>query len=227
MLNFKNDLLLKVFRKPFVNIVLLTVFTFTSCSRNDTMEYFDTNFKNSKLDLKAKHLEIKQSFEDKNRLVLFGENTNNEMQQIFDKNFIENLKYVNENGLDKLFQSENINVKWIDAVEYIYTNENSGTLYQDLLKMNIIETEEEVQLFFSYYEIYRECQSLIANVSEEGYMEMGLPPRCGRAVAGTILATAVFAGVTAATGGFGTAAAVGFLVSKSWATYNVISACSQ
>lgn len=167
------------------------------------MEYFDTNFKNSKLDLKAKHLETKQ---------------------IFDKNFIENLKYVNENGLDKLFQSENINVKWIDAVEYIYINENSGTLYQDLLKMNIIETEEEAQLFFSYYEIYRE---LIANVSEEGYMEMGLPPGCGRAVAGTILATAVFAGVTAATGGFGTAAAVGFLVSKSWATYNVISACSQ
>lgn len=195
--------MLKVFRKPFVNLVLLTVFTFTSCSRNDTMEYFDTNFKNSKLDLKAKHLETKQ---------------------IFDKNFIENLKYVNENGLDKLFQSENINVKWIDAVEYIYINENSGTLYQDLLKMNIIETEEEAQLFFSYYEIYRE---LIANVSEEGYMEMGLPPGCGRAVAGTILATAVFAGVTAATGGFGTAAAVGFLVSKSWATYNVISACSQ
>jgi hypothetical protein len=49
---------------------------------------------------------------------------------------------------------------------------------------------------------------------------------CGRALVGTIVTTAIFAAVTAATGGAGLAAALGFFAAKSWNTYNIIAACS-
>lgn len=68
---------------------------------------------------------------------------------------------------------------------------------------------------FYYYELYNEFNINQVNINP-----------CARAVIGTILVTAVFAGVTAATGGFGGAAATGFLISKGWSIYNVIAACS-
>ena len=48
---------------------------------------------------------------------------------------------------------------------------------------------------------------------------------CGRAVAGTIITTAILIGVSWGSGGLALPAALGFFAAKGWNTYNIIASC--
>ncbi|MFD2724837.1 hypothetical protein [Hyunsoonleella rubra] len=131
---------------------------------------------------------------------------------VFDTNY----GYVQSNGLENLFAQYGLNEEIINMADWALDNINDENLYENLLMTFSIANEQDAHLLFYFVELY-----------EEFDIDQSALSGCGRAIIGTILVTAVFAGVTAATGGFGGAAAAGFLVSKGWSIYNVIAACSS
>ncbi|MRN03286.1 hypothetical protein D1001_08305 [Riemerella anatipestifer] len=216
--------------KKTLSTLLVITLSFTSCSRNDNFETSESkiNLKKTNLDLQSIHSSIKGEFSLKKH---FEKNTSfHQNTDEIEKKFNENLQYAYSNGVEGLFEKNNLNVEWISAVEYVISNMENTDVYDNIEEMNIIHNENEARLFFAFVETYVEYEKIKSGVSRRKnnsiYYEQGLPSGCGRAVVGSILTTAVFAGVTAASGGFGAAAAIGFLASKSWATYNIISACS-
>lgn len=180
--------------------------------------------------LRSIHLKIKNDFmQSKNPSGTFSKVTSeeDEMQQIFDEKFDAHFEYAQNNGLEALFETQNLNTSWPSVIDWALDNLETEGFYEEVLTRADIQNEDEADLFFAYLETYLEYERMINDPANKNSQYAAKLSGCGRAVVGTILATAVFAGVTAATGGFGTAAAVGFLITKSWGTYNVIAACKS
>lgn len=125
-----------------------------------------------------------------------------------------------------MFEANGLDSSLPSTIDWALNNIDNENFYEELLQREEIQSVEQAELIFSYLQTFIEYSNLSAN-AKSAYSKAARESGCGRAVVGTILTTAIFAGVTAATGGFGTAAAVGFLVAKGWNTYNVIAACSE
>ena len=219
--------MLKTLRNPYLSIFLSILMILTSCNQYREIQD-ETEFLNAE-NLRSIHLKIKNDFkQSKNPSGTFSKVTSeeDEVQQIFDENFDAHFEYAQTNGLEALFETQNLNTTWPSVIDWALDNLETEGFYDEVLTRANIQNEDEADLFFAYLETYLEYERMINDPANKNNQYAKLSG-CGRAVVGTILMTAVFAGVTAATGGFGTAAAVGFLISKSWGTYNVIAACGK
>lgn len=218
-------------------IIIVLVSTFISCSTNESKENLDKNVLSIKT-LTNIHNSISQSFKNNplknktfNKTNIIQKRSNDQpigneeevnpemlsiQDQFTDSVFDTNYNYVQSNGLENLFIQYGLNEEIINMADWALQNINDENLYENLQTTFSISNEQDAYFLFYYIELYKEFdinQSFLSG--------------CARAVIGTILVTAVFAGVTVASGGFGAAAAGGFLISKGWSIYNVIAACSQ
>ena len=224
---------LKMKKTNLILILSLLTFTFFNCSKEETKDSSINNNLLNNNDLIGIHNKIKQNFNNNSaKFKTLNKITNEQLsynnpneqigsqilsleEQYTDNIFDTNYNYVLSNGLENLFQQYGLNSEIINIADWAMENINDDNLYNNLLTTFSINNEQEAYLLFYYIELYKEF-----NINQSSLSG------CARAVIGTILVTAVFAGVTAASGGFGAAAAGGFLISKGWSIYNVIAACS-
>ncbi|GAA4936149.1 hypothetical protein GCM10023314_05620 [Algibacter agarivorans] len=210
--------------------LFLIAFTIISCSNDESQS---ENEEVNATDLANTHNQIKQKFDDFYLSTVIQQKSSNskqeqnEIEEYVDKVFDANYKYTLENGLEGLFSEYGLNPELINVVEWAMENINDEDLYSKLSSEFTITNQQDVNLIFYYIEIYKKFESNKLSLKGKFSKYSKVSSGCGRAVVGTILVTAVFIGVTAATGGFGGAGAAGFLVSKGWSIYNVIAACSD
>ena len=222
-------------RKNLVLTLTLLVFTFISCSEDEHQNLTNNNLLSSD-HLVSIHHSIRQSFSDYHpKLEAFNKTTRSQNQsytgpdeqgaegthmlsfqdRFTDNAFETNYNYALSNGIENLFVQYGLDPEIVTIVDWAMENINDENLYANLQTTFSITNEQDAYLIFYYIELY-----------EAFDMDPALSG-CARAVIGTILTTAVFAGVTFFTGGFGGAAAAGFLISKGWSIYNVVEACSE
>ena len=129
-----------------------------------------------------------------------------------------------ENGVENLFSEYGLNLNIINTLEWAMEHIDDKDLYYKLISNFSIDNEQDANLLFYYIEIYKQFN---LNNTLFGKSVYSKGDGCGRAVVGTLVATAILAGVAIYSGGIGLPAAVGFLAGKGWATFNIIAACRQ
>lgn len=215
--------LFSILRKPTFAIFLAGLTVFASCSQYETDEIEQENL--SLDQLKNIHLDIKNRYQSESSLIQ-KTSSDDELSEIFNSKFEENLEVAQNQGVEYLFESNGLESSLPSTIDWALNNIDNENFYEELLQREEIQSVEQAELIFSYLQTFIEYNNFSAN-AKSAYSKGFRGSGCGRAVVGTILTTAIFAGVTVATGGFGTAAAVGFLLAKGWNTYNVIAACSE
>lgn len=208
--------------KSNLSIFLAMLVLCFSCTQYETLD--SSNEELSVEMLRSIHNDIEHKFESGGTFG-FKSSLNDQVQEIFNFEFDKNLEIAQNKGLEFLFDSNGIDTSLPNTIDWAINNLSNENFYEDLLEVEEVESIETAELIFTYLHTFIEY-SEITNSSKSA-LNLVARGACGRAVVGTILATAIFAGVTAATGGFGTAAAVGFLITKGWSTYNVIAACKK
>ena len=136
--------------------------------------------------------------------------------------YLSNVEYVNQYGLESLFQFHNIDVRLLDVFEYFIENEHSPDIYSSLAQNYIFSNLDEVRLLFIMAESYKIIfNKFNVNNPLNGYYSK-IDIDCLGAIAITLGIT-IMTGATAMSGGI---ALVWFLVSKGWSYYNIYNACS-
>ncbi|MDX8552472.1 hypothetical protein MK851_02390 [Tenacibaculum sp. 1B UA] len=220
-------------------ILFLMLSTIISCTEEKPILKEAESVMNSDR-LKNIHQGIKQKFDDLsiNKKYSFGYRDEIEvgpeeeiyvkeqiMKEYVDDVYDVNYKYVLENDVEKLFLQYGLNPELISMAEWAIENINDVDLYSKLYSRFSIENRQDADVLFYYVEVYKYLVLNNQLVSSKLLQARG--SGCGRAVVGTLVVTAIFAGVTIATGGASLPAAIGFFAAKGWSTYNIIAACSE
>ncbi|MBZ9731684.1 hypothetical protein LB467_18530 [Salegentibacter sp. JZCK2] len=215
---------MKNFRKPYFAIFFSFLILLVSCSKDNTDLIENKMVESSSLDeiqLESIHKNIKLELKRANENLQIKSSTFENSS--VEKKFIQNLKYVNENGLESLYSQFKINNKFLAQLEFYQDNKSKENRYQLLMDNFRINNIEEANFLFNLIEVYHLVENELKNnrnfqLSKDQIK--GISWGCALAIAGTISVTAGAAFVT------GGASLVVFLVSKGIATAAIIEACS-
>lgn len=212
--------IMQFLRKPYLAILFSSLTLFVSCTQydNDTVE---TNSIDA-LALKNLHRDLKKG------LKIANENAKTNINQFENSNleqqYLDNLSYLDENGLEALFAKHNINEKLLSEFQFFQSNESNLDVYQLLIDNFQIKDVKEATFLFNLLEVYNLVESglhLNKNTKFSENQIQRISWGCALAIAGTVAATAGAAFVT------GGAALVVFLVGKGIATAALIEACGD
>ena len=210
--------ILKSLRKPYFATFLGFLVLFVSCSQyEDTNEQtFDSEY------LKSTHLNLKQIIENSKNVSIVSK-TSNISEDEAEQAYLQNLNYLNENGVESLLQLHNIDLEVIEEFEFYKNNESNENVY-DLLVANFnIDSEQEASFLFTAIEIYNQLDADIdtSNSKMSRAEAKRISWGCAFSIAGTV---AVTIGAIWVTGG---GALLYFIFTKGLATAALIEACGD
>jgi hypothetical protein len=212
--------LIKFLRKPYLAILLASLTLFASCSQYDN-EIIEPNSLDANA-LKNVHQNIKIDLNNasKNANINFAQFKDSTIEQ----EYLNNLSYLDENGLEALFAKHNIDQKFLTEFDFFQKNESNKDVYQLLTENFEFKDVQEATFLFNLIEVYNIVETdlqLNKNiVLSKGQMQR-ISWGCALAIACTVAATAGAAFVT------GGAALIVFLVGKGLATAALIEACGD
>ncbi len=209
--------IIKFLRKPYLAILLASLTLFASCSQYDNDIEEPNNI--DAVALKSMHQNIKFELNNANKETNYSQFKKTDIEQ----EYLDNLSYLDENGLEALFTKYNIDQKFLSEFEFYKNNETSENIYQLLIDNFQINDVQEASFLFNLIEVYNLVESgLQLNKSTEFSKEQmqRISWGCALAIAGTVAATAGAAFIT------GGASLIVFLISKGIATASIIDACS-
>jgi hypothetical protein len=212
--------LIKFLRKPYLAILLASLTLFASCSQYDN-EIIEPNSLDAKA-LKSVHQNIKIELNkaSKDAKTNFAQFKNSSMEQ----EYLNNLSYLDENGIEALFTKHNIDKKFLTEFYFFQKNESNTEVYQLLLENFEFKDVQEATFLFNLIEVYNIVESSL-QLSKNTQLSKGQMQRiswgCALAIAGTVAATAGAAFVT------GGASLIVFLVAKGLVTASLIEACGD
>lgn len=210
-------------RKPIFALLLSGIVLFVSCNQYDSMENSSENL--SIDELKNIHSEIKNQF-SANSLSKAKNSNDQEFIDAFLSEYNNNLQLAQNEGVEALFASQGLDTSLPSTVSWALNNLDSENFYEELLEREEITSSRDAQLLFSYILTAIDVQNDMNNLANKPSFYLKRVD-CAWAVASTIVATAIFAGVVIASGGVGLAAAVGFFAGKTWATIGIARACNK
>ena len=113
----------KSLRKPYFAIFLASLVLFVSCSQyEDNEQDIDANY------LKSTHLNLQSIIENSKNLQL-NNITLNVTEDEVESAYLQNLNYLNENGVESLLQLHNIDTEVIEEFEFYKNNEANENVY--------------------------------------------------------------------------------------------------
>lgn len=200
----------------FTSVLLATAIFISSCNQH---RYTEEVCKLDVIQLENVHQTVKNNIEIAKTDFLAIE-TKSVIADDLELEFSENLQFLNNFGLEALFEQKGLNVDIISEVEFLVANQNSVTVYQDLIDHFNIENEEEAAMLFTIFETQKLIMQNLSTVSKSTNLEMKrISLGCALAIAATVSVTAGAAFVT------GGASLIVFLVGKGIATAAIIEAC--
>ncbi len=211
---------LKFFRQPYFAFILASIILFVSCKRDNlvTEKSIDAkelskihqtsliNFKNSK-----------EVFENRTSTYDFDE-------KYVETEYLNNLKYLNKNGIEALLIKNNIDTEVLSEFDFFLANENNPDVYLELENDFTFETVEEAQFLFNLVVIYNAVEkelNLEKNMNLTKSQLYRISWGCALAIAGTITVTV---GAIWVSGG---SALLYWIFSKGLATAALIEACGD
>jgi hypothetical protein len=212
--------LLNFLRKPTFSILLSALVLFASCSQYDTIENTEKNL--SVEQLSNIHNQLKNEFSS-SKLFSKKTSTNQEFLDVFEAEYDKNLEIAKNNGVEALFEIQGLDTSLPTTVTWAINNLDNPNFYEELLEREEITSVDDAQILFSYILTTIDVQNDTNTLGKSTFMKS--QGDCAWAVASTIVATAIFAGVVIGTGGVGLAAAVGFFATKTWLTIGISRAC--
>lgn len=204
---------MKVFRKPYLSILMTGLILFMSCeSNNEPRVLFDAQA------LKKTHQKISSSLNSElnylhSSSVSGRVLTDSESEQLL----IENLNHINKYGLEFMLEENGIDPEILQEFAFYQENKADNSVYELLSKRFIFETQLEVDALFQLVELHSLIQSELLKKSAR--VKAQIDWGCVLAIAGAIIATAGGAFVT------GGASLIIFLASKGIALASIIEAC--
>lgn len=202
---------LQLFRKPYMAVLMAGLILFASCNRGEGILAEDEI---SAADLENLHEQIRYEFDNVDESSLKSLNSEEESE------LYENLKFINENGLEDLFTKYGLDQKFLEMLDFYIDFGDQSEFYELLIEGFGLESFEEAQFILNLIETYNATidgmdidESLLKGIDKVDW-------RCALAIAGAVAATAGAIGVT------GGASLVIFLVNKGLATAFLIDACT-
>lgn len=217
--------LIKFLRKPHLAIFLSMIILFVSCSQYDN----DLNDSSqiSANDLKRIHNDIKFGLSKEKFSFKTSEGISTAEQAEAERVYLENVEYLNDYGLEALFDKSNVNIDFIPALNYFFANENNEDIYQELIDEFKIVDERDASILFTIIEIKQIIEIELANSTSKSMSSLELQKiswGCALAIASTVGVTIGLLTSVPITGG---ASLVSFLVWKGVATAALIEACGD
>ncbi|MFB6343984.1 hypothetical protein ACE1ET_19855 [Saccharicrinis sp. FJH62] len=207
-------------KKKIISCLLASIILFVSCSQYDSPTKDSCNIDAAQLENMHQSVKINlinAKLEDPQVILKSANGRDSETE------YRENIQFVNENGLEALFEKNKIDIEVLSEVMFFNEHQNSETLYQDLIENFNIDNEDEALMLFTVLEIYNILleQTSISLKSSGAEAARSITLGCALALAGTIGATVGFIWIT------GGAALIYALTMKGLATAALIEACSK
>jgi len=153
--------------------------------------------------------------------VMFRNSKNPEWENL-EIEYLKNLEYVNEHGLNSLLEKNEIDPQVIKSLEFYECNKKEPDVYKRISN-NFELSYSDAVFLFKMIEIYKCIEDEFNIVSPCGsgsdYQTDGISWGCALAIAGTLTLTVSAIWIT------GGAALIVFIVSKGLATASLIEAC--
>ena len=186
--------LLEILRKPYLSILFASLVLFVSCNQYD--ELIDGN-KIDATTLKSLHQNIKKGLDDAKSTTTLDKSNLFE-GQVFEEKYIENVNYINKNGLESLLNKNEISIFIKPQVDFFMENKNDENVYQLLLDKFEINTLKDATFLFNTIELSKIIEETLNQSKSNLILKSQLSAKisiswgCAFAIAATVGCTLAF-----------------------------------
>ncbi|QTY27100.1 hypothetical protein [Flavobacterium sp. CS20] len=215
---------IKNFKKTQIATFLVSIILLISCTVDDDPK----NLSVDSDDLKTMHANLlgnqnNNSFKRGGTSAsdYFSTEELNNHWNFVEESFPSALSYAREFGSESLLIEYGYNPNIINISESLKGIFQSDMFYEELARYNLSEADNQNVI------IYLEFDNYLSDLYEDENVDVSAMDGCDRAIVSSLLVTAGAAVATVAAGptGVGALALGSFLVTKAWATYNLIQSC--
>ena len=209
--------LIKTLRKPYLAILLSGLVLFVSCNQYD--ELVEENKIDASM-LKTLHQNIKTGFDNAKSSTTLNK-SNVFKDQVFEVKYIENVDFVNKNGIESLLTENKISTSIRSEFDFFMNNENNENVYQLLLNKFDIKTLKDASFLFNTIELSKIVQDNLNQNKTDLYAKTSISWGCAFAIAATVGCTIGFIWASAGS------ALIYAGAMKALATVAIIEACGE